>query len=39
MLTSLAPDLSEPEIDESARSADGWAAGVQLTGLVARSAR
>ena len=32
--TSLAPDLSEPEIDESARSADGWAAGVQLTGLV-----
>ena len=39
MLASLAPDLSESEIDESARSADGWAAGVQLTGLVARSAR
>ena len=38
VLQRLAPDLSESEIEESARSTDGWAAGVQLTGLAARTA-
>ena len=36
MLASLAPDLSERRDRRIGPPADGWAAGVQLTGLVAR---
>ena len=38
MLERLVPDLSESELDDSASYTDGWAAGVQLTALAARSA-
>ena len=38
MLARLVPDLSESELDASASYTDGWAAGLQLTALAARSA-
>ena len=39
MLARLAPDLSVVEREESAVGTDGWAAGVQLVALSARSAQ
>ncbi|HEX3087953.1 MAG TPA: LuxR C-terminal-related transcriptional regulator, partial [Ilumatobacteraceae bacterium] len=39
VLARLAPDMTETELDEATVYTDGWAAGVQLTGLAARSAR
>lgn len=39
MLARLAPDLSEDQRETSAVGTDGWAAGVQLVALSARSAR
>ena len=39
VLARLAPDMTESELDEATVYTDGWAAGVQLTGLAARSAR
>ena len=38
MLEHLAPDLSTSELEDSVRYTDGWAAGLQLTALAARSA-
>ena len=38
MLERLVPGLSESELDDTASYTDGWAAGVQLTALAARSA-
>ena len=39
VLVRLAPDMSDAQLDEATIQTDGWAAGVQLTGLAARSAR
>ena len=39
VLARLAPDMTDAELDEATVYTDGWAAGVQLTGLAARSAR
>ena len=39
VLSRLAPDMTDTELDEATVHTDGWAAGVQLTGLAARSAR
>ena len=39
MLTRLAPAMSEEEVSTAAAHAEGWAAGVQLAALAARSAR
>lgn len=38
VLARLAPELSDDELEASARHADGWAAGVQMTALATRSA-
>jgi LuxR family maltose regulon positive regulatory protein len=37
MLTRLAPSLDQPRADDLARRAGGWAAGIQLAALAARS--
>ncbi len=37
MLTRLAPALDQPRVDDIARRAGGWAAGIQLAALAARS--
>jgi LuxR family transcriptional regulator, maltose regulon positive regulatory protein len=39
MLSRLVPTLSENQINTIATHADGWAAGLQLAGLAARSSR
>ena len=39
VLAQLAPDLTEAELEEAAAHTDGWAAGVQLSALAARSER
>ncbi len=39
LLVRLAPDLTDTELEEAVVHTDGWAAGVQLIGLAARSAR
>lgn len=39
MLTRLAPSLPEDQVDDAVRRAGGWAAGIQLSALAARSAR
>ena len=38
LLQLLAPDLSEQSVDTAAARADGWAAGLRLAALAARSA-
>jgi LuxR family maltose regulon positive regulatory protein len=39
MLAALAPRLAPEELEAAAQHADGWAAGLQLAGLAARSAQ
>jgi LuxR family maltose regulon positive regulatory protein len=39
VLLLMAPDLTDAEIEASASSTEGWAAGIQLIGLAARSAQ
>jgi LuxR family maltose regulon positive regulatory protein len=37
MLTRLVPNLAEDDLRDAATQSDGWAAGVQLSALAARS--
>jgi ATP/maltotriose-dependent transcriptional regulator MalT len=37
LLSRLAPSLSEDEVDDAAAGVDGWAAGLQMAALAARS--
>jgi LuxR family maltose regulon positive regulatory protein len=39
VLVQMAPELTEAEIEASVSSTEGWAAGIQLVGLAARSAQ
>ena len=39
LLARLAPSLSEAEIEDAAEGIDGWAAGLQMVALAARSSR